>query len=147
MLPSIVIIICSIGLLVYWFRYTCILLVRNSAEELRSLSAAASQSSFCFAEIQVRLGADSTAELDPLHSALQRDYQVLSYLLEHASGLALESFEERLLVWDYKLMQVWYSFTRTAAPDQARNALREMASVIGILAGRIGERAGMQSEA
>ena len=33
MLPSIVIIICSMGLLVYWFRYTCILLVRNCAEE------------------------------------------------------------------------------------------------------------------
>ena len=44
-------------------------------------------------------------------------------------------------------MQVWYSLTRTAAPEQARNALREMASVLGILAGRIGQRAGMQSEA
>jgi hypothetical protein len=135
------------GLLVYWFRYTCILLVRNSAEELRSLSAAAAQSSFSFAAIQARLSGEGPTELDPLHSALQRDYRVLSYLLEHASGLAIESFEERLLVWDYKLMQVWYCFTRTAAPDQARNALREMASVIGILAGRIGERAGMQSEA
>src|SRR5689334_4977452 len=119
MLPSIVIIICSMGLLVYWFRYTCILLVRNSAEELRSSSAAAAQSSFSFAEIQVRLEGDGTTQLDPLHSALQRDYQVLSYLLEHASGLALESFEERLLVWDYKLMQVWYSFTRIVAPHQA----------------------------
>jgi hypothetical protein len=111
------------------------------------MSAAVAQSSFSFAEIQVRLRAEGPAELDPLHSALQRDYQVLSYLLEHASGLGVESFEERLLVWDYKLLRVWYSITRTAAPDQARNALCEMASIVGIIAGHIGQRAGMQSEA
>jgi hypothetical protein len=144
MTASIVIIIFSAGLLVYWFRYTCILLVRNGAEEVRSLSAAA-QNSFSFPAIQTRLADEQ--ELDPLHQALQRDYQVLSYLLEHATGLAIESFEERLLVWDYKLMQVWYSVTKTAAPEQAREALREMATVLGILAGRIGQRAGMNSEA
>ena len=146
MLASITIIVFSTGMLAYWFRYTCILLVRNSAEEVRSFSAAA-QGSFSFAEIQARLGAGPLADLDPLHSALQRDYQVLSYLVQHASGLALESFEERLLVWDYKLMRAWYSVTRTAAPEQAREALVEMASVLGILAGRLGQRAGMHGQA
>jgi len=31
-----------------------------------------------------------------LHASLQRDYQVLTYLLEHAAGLELEAFEDRL---------------------------------------------------
>ena len=84
--------------------------------------------------------------MDPLHTALRRDYQVLTYLVEHASGLQIESFEERLLVWDYKMMQVWYAVTKTAAPEQARAALTEMASVLSILAGRIGQRAGLQSQ-
>lgn len=146
MLTSILIIVFCSALLVYWLRYTCILLVRNGAEEVASSGTEmAAQSSFSFQEVQGRLGSET--ELDPLHSALQRDYQVLSYLVRHASGLALESFEERLLVWDYQAMQLWYSVTRTAAPDQARAALGEMASVLMILASRIGRRAGVQNEA
>jgi hypothetical protein len=144
MLASILIIVFSSALLLYWFRYTCILLVRNGVEEMRSFSSAA-QDSFSFGEVQSRLR--SEAQLDPLHQSLQRDYQVLTYLVRHASGLKLESFEDRLLVWDYKLMQAWYSATKTAAPQQAREALGEMASVLGILAGRIGQRAGLQSQA
>jgi hypothetical protein len=142
MLTSILVIIVCAALLVYWFRYTCILLVRNGAEEAFSASAL---ESFCFREIQARLTTES--QLDPLNRALQRDYEVLTYLVRHATGLAFDSFEERLLVWDYKLMQAWYSVTKTAAPEQARAALGEMASVLSILAGRIGQRAGMQSEA
>jgi hypothetical protein len=143
MLASILTIVFSSAFLLYWFRYTCILLVRNGVEEARSLSSAA-QGSFSFGEIQNRLRSEE--QLDPLHSALQKDYQVLTYLVRHASGLQIESFEERLLVWDYKLMQAWYWVTKTAAPQQARTALAEMASVLSILAGRIGERAGLQSE-
>src|SRR4051812_43367465 len=144
MLASFLIIVCSSALLLYWFRYTCILLVRNSAEDVRSLSSTR-LSSFSFADVQNRLG--SAVELDPLHRSLQRHYRVLTYLVQHASGLGIESFEERLLVWDYKLMQVWYSVTKTAAPEQAREALKEMASVLSILAGRVGQRAGLQSQA
>jgi len=35
----------------------------------------------------------------------------------------MESFEDRLLVLDYKVMQWWYRLTRVAAPQQARQAL------------------------
>jgi hypothetical protein len=144
MVASIVVIVFSSALVLYWFRYTCILLVRNGVEEVRAASAAV-QNSFSFGEVQKGLLANS--ELDPLHHSLQRDYRVLSYLVSHASGLELASWEERLLVWDYKLLSFWYAITRTAAPGQAREALSEMAAVLGILAGRIGQRAGVQSQA
>jgi hypothetical protein len=36
--------------------------------------------------------------------------------------------------------------TRTAAPEQARQSLAEMASVLNVLAGRIGQRAGLTTE-
>ncbi len=144
MVASIVVIVVSVGLLLYWFRYTCILLIRNGADEVR-VSSAAVQNSFSFGEVQDRLL--SEAELDPLHRSLQRDYQVLTYLVRHASGVELANWEERLLVWDYKLMRFWYAITRTAAPEQARAALTEMASILGILAGRIGQRAGVHGEA
>jgi hypothetical protein len=144
MVASIVVIVFSAGLLLYWFRYTCILLVRNGAEEVRTASAAV-QSNFNYGQVQDRLSSD--AELDPLHRSLQRDYQVLTYLVRHASGLELDGFEERLLVWDYRFMRLVYAVTRTAAPDQAREALGEMAAVLSILAGRIGQRAGVQTQA
>jgi hypothetical protein len=144
MLGSVLIILFSAALLIYWFRYTCILLVRDYASQ-PELARAVAHSSFSFADVRERL--QSSADLDPLHAALARDYQVLTYLVRHASGLAIESFEERMLIWDYRMMQLWYSVTKTAAPEQAREALSEMASVLGILAGRIGQRAGVQGEA
>jgi hypothetical protein len=144
MLSSILIIAFSAALLVYWFRYTCILLLRNSAEEAQSFGSAA-RANFHFEDVQGRLGSES--ELDPLHRALRRDFEVLTYLVRHATGLAFDSFEERLLVWDYKLLQLWYGVTKSAAPEQARAALGEMASVLAILAGRIGRRAGVHGEA
>ena len=90
MIASIVVIVFSCALVLYWFRYTCILLVRNGAEEVRAASAAV-QNSFSFSEVQKGLLANS--ELDPLHHSLQRDYQVLTYLVRHASGLELASWK------------------------------------------------------
>ena len=142
MFASILIIAFSLVLLVYWFRYSCILLVRSQSEEASSKSMAGDR--FHIAEVQERLR--SGQQLDPLHSSLQRDYQVLTYLLQHAAGLELSSFEDRLLVVDYKVMHWWYQFTRIAAPEQARQALSEMASVLDILAVKIGERAGAHNE-
>jgi len=144
MLASIFIIVFSLALLVYWFRYSCILLLRNYQEPAEA-SGAIADNRFHVGEVQQRL---QTAEpSDALHASLQRDYQVLSYLLEHAAGLELEAFEDRLLVIDYKVMQWWYCLTRTAAPDQARQALKEMAVVLKILVGKIDQRAGVRTEA
>lgn len=142
MFASILIIAFSLALLVYWFRYSCILLVRSQAEV--ATSRAAAEDRFHIAEVQERLR--SGQQLDPLHTSLQRDYQVLAYLLQHAAGLELSSFEDRLLVIDYKVMHWWYQLTRIAAPQQARQALSEMASVLDILAAKIGERAGAPNE-
>jgi hypothetical protein len=85
-------------------------------------------------------------ELDPLHRLLDRDYRVLTYLLEHAAGLELEQLEYRLLVLDYKLMQGWYLLTKSAAPRLARRALGEMADVVSFMVGRTGEQAGVRNE-
>jgi hypothetical protein len=144
MIASLLIIGFSALLLVYWFRYSCILLLRAHAERAAS-AYAVSDIKFCFEEVQARL--KTAPVLDPLHLSLQRDYEILIYLLQHAAGLSLESFEDRLLVVDYKVMQWCYRLTRIAAPQQARRALSEMASVLIVLARRMGEQAGVQTEA
>jgi hypothetical protein len=142
MLTSILIIAVSVVLLVYWFRYTCLLLIRTAA--ISSPSSEASNR-FSFGDVQSRIRTGEA--LDPLQVALQKDYDLLVYLLEHAAGLEMQSIEDRLLVWDYKVMCAFYRVTRSAAPQQARRALTEMADVIGILAGKLGQRAGVQTHA
>jgi hypothetical protein len=144
MLASILIIAFSLALLLYWFRYSCILLLRNS-QELAAATPVVVDNRFRVAEVRERL--ETAESMDPLHASLQRDYQVLSYLIEHAAGLELQDFEDRMLVFDYRAMQWWYRLTRTAAPVQAREALKEMAQVLAILVGKIDQRAGQHIEA
>jgi len=144
MVSSILIILFSLVLLIYWFRYSCMLLLRNRMEAAVSVRTV-KDSRFSFGAVQEQL---KTAEaLDPLHRSLQRDYEVFVYLVEHASGLSLESFEDRLLRLDYRIMQGRYDLTKRMFPRQARLALSEMASIMAILVGRMSEQAGVQVEA
>jgi hypothetical protein len=139
MIASVLIITFALVLFVYWFRYSCLLLLRRSADQ-----PVAASERFNYGSVQEGLKAG--LELDPLRQSLDRDYRVLTYLLEHAAGLELEQLEYRLLVLDYKMMQAWYRLTKSAAPRQARRALGEMANVLGVLGGRIGGQAGARSE-
>ena len=138
MLTSLLIISISVILLVYWFRYSCILLLRGHADQ----SAPSTEKTFHFGSLPDQV--ENEPEMDALHLALQRDYRWITFLLRHAPNLELSTFEDRLLLWDYRAMQCWYRLTRTAAPEQARQALSEMSSVLAILGGKIGERAGVQ---
>ncbi len=139
MLASALIIGFSLVLLVYWFRYSCALLLSSRA------ACGDADRRFSFGEARQRLAAQ--AELDTLRRSLQRDYEILIYLIEHASGLELASIEDRLLVADYKLMQWRYRLTKSLFPGQARRAVYEMASVVNVLVSRINEQAGLRSEA
>ena len=134
MLASLLISAVSLVLLLYWFRYSCLLLLRDREGD----SALSLGHRFGFLDVQERLLTEP--DLDPLHRALERDYRVISYLLRHAAHLGTQSLEDRMLLWDYKLMQRWYSVTRTAAPRQARRALNEMAAVLACVTRRMGQQ-------
>jgi len=124
MLASVLITVVSLVLLGYWFRYTCILLLRaNSAEA----------------------AVNPEGELDALSKALERDYRMLTYVWRHGADLGDQSIEERILMLDFKVMRAWYRLTRTAAPVQARNALSEMGAVVAFLSQKLGQQAGLES--
>ena len=143
MIASILIIAFSIVMFVYWFRYSCVLLLRGAAEQA-GLSAA-QDNRFSVAQVMERLKTEQ--ELDPLQRSLDRDYHVLKYLIEHAADLELVSIENRLLILDYKLMHCWFNLTRTLAPVHARKALTEMASVLVVLVRKMSPQSGIQIEA
>jgi hypothetical protein len=129
--------------LVYWFRYCCTFLLRNSQEQLAAIPVPA-DSRFGVASVVERLRTEE--ELDPLRLALDRDYRVFTYLAHHAAGLELASLEDRLLLVDYKLMQLWYRLTSTAAPRQAREALVQMASILNVLVSKMSQQAGVNAQ-
>jgi hypothetical protein len=137
MVASILIIGFSLVLLVYWFRYSCLLLLRNSAANPSAIDPR-----FGFGRAQEELNAGGNT--DPLYRALKRDYRLVTYLVEHAAGLNLPSLEDRLLVIDYNVMQVYYRVMKIAAPRQARRALAEMAAVLNVLVLHMSEQAGVQ---
>jgi hypothetical protein len=142
MIAGILIIAFSSILFVYWFRYSCLLLLRNAAER-----AGAKSVDERFNVARVIEGLKTEADLAPLERALERDYHVLAYLMEHVADLELASIENRLLLLDYKLMRIWSHLTRRALPKQSRRALSEMASILGVLVRKMDEANGLQAEA
>lgn len=141
MLATVLIITVSVALGLYWFRYCCLGLLRSYTEQPDLVA----DQRYSFNEVRQRL--ETELDLTPLHQSLDRDYRIVSYLLEHAAGLATPSIEHRLLLVDYRLMQAWYGLTRLVAPAQARKALAERAAILGCLARMMGEQAGLRSEA
>jgi len=141
MLASLLIILFSVVLCVYWFRYTCLLLLNmNQDEEFAWQVAAANRLKFVDAQNELKIQHERVA-LDRICSSLDNDYRMLSYLLEHASRKGARSVEQRLLAVDYRLMQVWYRLTRGASNTQSRRALEEMSNILNYLAAQMGRAA------
>ena len=135
MLASFLIIGFSLVLLVYWFRYTCLLLLRNPQIETANASAPSTLS-----HVPVLQSAAGMTSLDPLHQALNRDYAVINYVLRHAADITLNPIERYFLGADYRLMGFWYRLTRATAPASARQALEEMSSILCFLERRMGRQ-------
>ncbi len=147
MAASVAIIIVSAALLVYWFRYTCLLMLRTPAgKDYATRFAEANRLSF----VGIRERAETEApKLDDLDEALERDYRLLTYLLRSTVGakVAGVTIEQRMLMFDYRLMQLVLRVTRRLWPLKARDAVLEMTEVLRHLANDLGERASAASRA
>lgn len=126
----------AVGMLVYWFRYACTLLLRTRIEpDCIQRVAAANGLTFLLVRSQLQLG---EGPLDPMRKSLDGDYRLLLYLLRHARGRGLDSLEQRLLLWDHLMMRVWYQCVRRISATQARKALEERARILSWLAYEVG---------
>ena len=138
---SIIIIVISTILFAYWFRYTCVLIlrtrnVRNYARQVAEVN----HLSFLTAQQQLTAAENREQAFDSLHASLDRDYRVVSYLLRHAGTQGGQSIEEHMLQLDYQVMRVCYFIAKPFSPSSARQALLERASIISHLANAMGER-------
>ena len=140
MISSLLIIGVSLVLFVYWFRYTCLLILSaKTTKDYAGEVAAANQLSF--PEVQEQVKDASSDRLDHLRQSLNRDYAVITYLLRHANEFEAvgTSIEQRMLRVDYHLMKVWYHLTRRISVERARQALEEMSTVVAYFANSMGE--------
>jgi uncharacterized protein with PhoU and TrkA domain len=80
--------------------------------------------------------------MDQVRASLDRDYLLVTYLLEHVADCQPErqKFEEWMLRLNYRIMGVAYRGVRRLSESAARRVLLEMTSVLKYLANAMGER-------
>jgi hypothetical protein len=149
MISSLLIVTFSVVLFLYWFRYTCLLILKTgtSRDYARQVALA---NHLSFLEVSKQLQKDpGVDQLAGLHDSLARDYRVLTYLLRHAAGFPFRgrSLEQWMLMIDFRLMEIDYAFTRRFGSSQARRALEEMSYIVSHFANAMGERSGALSKA
>lgn len=148
MVASILIIVFSVALFVYWFRYTCLLILSaRTAQDYARQVAEANQLGFL--DTQTDLAGTAEISLDAVHSALSRDYQVITYLLSHAGNLKSQEngLEQLMLRIDFRIMSALYQVVPKGSPAHAKKVLSEMADIIGHFANTMGERQAANSAA
>ena len=132
----------SFLLLLYWFRYTCLLIL--AAQTPRDYGCeVASANRLCFQEVQGKLKRTNRTipHLDGLHRCLSRDYLIVTRLAGYTAGITGDERLERfLLVLDFQAMSAWYQLSRRLSTDNATKALEEMSRVVAHFADCIGER-------
>jgi hypothetical protein len=133
MVETVLIVVFSFALFVYWFRYTVLLLLREE-QQVDGHTAVIGQLSVLETREALR-NAHGRLPLDRLQRSLDNDYRMLRYLLDHAAGMDLRPAEDLLLILDYRIMKVWYLL----APN--KRALDEMAAVLSHIAYKMGARA------
>jgi len=131
MAASLLIVAISLVLMAYWFRYTCILLLRGgtTGEEISSPAV----------EQQLAMALDGSG--DSIYPALKKDYALVTYLLEHSAVGNANPLERYLLSWDYRIMEIVYRLTRTSSPEFAGTALSEMESIVRFFTRRLSQQA------
>jgi hypothetical protein len=133
----------SVLMLLYWFRYTCLLMLRTKPgpDFTRKVAAA---NHLSFVDVRSRLAQPSAPEqLDELHRMLDRDYRLVMYLIRHAEKFQAPTpeLEHRMLMLDFHVMRLRYRVSKRFSASQSLHSLDEMARIIAHFANVMGERA------
>ena len=127
------------ALFLYWFRYSCLLILQTRSS--RSTEPGSSRV-FSFPTVRESLHLDdlATDSLDQLEGQLLSDFSILRPLVASAPETGLDPVERWMLVVDYKLMRLWYFSTRRTSVPSAKKALAEMSDILGYFASSLGPR-------
>ena len=147
-----IVIIVSLALFLYWFRYTCLLILRERAgRNYAGEFATANHMIFLRAKALLVDDGELTAsensrrstfqKLDKLERSLDHDYKVVTYLLHNADEYNwYQPVVQFLLTLDFHLMRMCYRLLRGISQRAAKHVLLEMAKIVAYLAQSAGER-------
>jgi hypothetical protein len=141
MLMNAIIVVFSLLMLGYWFRYACLLLLNTKLPKDHSNPVWAVHQLQVF-EIQNRLASTANVEqLDELKRLLDRDYQLIMYLIRHGANFKTTGHDlrQRILILNYQLLKLLYGFSKLS-DSPSRKHLQEMVNVIAYFATILGER-------
>lgn len=148
MFVSIFIILISAMLFIYWFRYTCLLIL--SARSNKNYAAEVAQANgLHFLESREALMRSAPADLPVISKSLDRDFKLITYLARHVGSYAMpaDEMERLVLIADFWILKACYAITRRIHPAQARRALLEMTSIVNHFANSTGERVAYSTRA
>jgi hypothetical protein len=129
----------SITLLVYWFRYTCLLLIELGEPKRKRAEALACANNLSFVSVRDRLARYDGVLSGDLCSSLDRDYRYLICLLKCARVDV--PFAQRCMVaLDYAIMKFCYRVSAHMGLSFAQRALGEMAGLLAYFSASVQEQ-------
>ena len=144
MLASTIIIAISAGLFVYWFRYSCMLILNTKTAQSYAADVARTKE-LSFLRVQQSLAVAEARTLETLREDLQRDYRKISGLLsagiagrneEDGDGYVLE---RAMLGMNFRWLNVQFKIASNYSERMARAALLEMSQIVEHHANAFGE--------
>ena len=134
-----ILVLSSVVLFCYWFRYCCLLiLAAEMPQDFSNEVAEANQ--LAFPEVRTRLRQPDAGELKRLHACLERDFAILARLLERTNTAAFDpSFEDVMLRIHFRSMSTCFRLTSRKLQESSTAALEEMTRVVTHLANQLGE--------
>ena len=130
----------SLLLFCYWFRYVCLLILAAEAPSDHS-EEVAEANQLSFPVVRSRLRKDAVGDLETLRKCLERDFAIITYLLEHIPKHVFNGgFESVMLSTHFRVMSMCVRLTRVHFRKCALDSLHEMLLVTAHLANELGER-------
>ena len=137
---SILLIGLSAGLFLYWFRYTCLLILRTHTPE-DFAGSVVQTNGLRFESVRLALETQSNPNLKELYQSLERDYAIVKQLIDQVSPAVRSEneLEHRLLAANYSLTKIWFRVANGLGLPMATSALEEMSETVAHLANNFGE--------
>ena len=131
----------SLALFAYWFRYSCLLILRTQTAEDYS-GEVCRANGLSFDSVKGQIEKNTNPNLIELYRSLERDYRVVSQLLDQISGSAQSEniFETKLLRANFRVTQAWFRVSHILGLSSSVFALQEMAETIGHFANSFGQQ-------
>jgi len=127
-----------VALFGYWFRYTCLMILRTKPAH-DFARAAAEAYNLNFPDVTATLR-DGARNFDVLQQRLDNDYAQVMRLLREANA-AGDALETGMLKVHYAILHAASAVIRRVAPGKAAGALSHMSDTISHFAAVLGEQA------